>query len=71
MPLPLIALGPTLLNLQQNIDTGKIGGFTDDSHWCILQHIWDDKKSDHTPSDIHLVQLRNTAISPGNSDVFQ
>jgi len=40
-------------------------------HRRVLQHIRDDEKSDHTASDVDLVQLRYAAIAARDGDVPQ
>ena len=42
-----------------------------DVHWCILQHIRYDKEPNHTPSNVDLIQLRDSPIATCNSDILQ
>jgi len=59
IPLPLIALGPTRLNLippSCQLQT-RYSPVVAHSHRCILQHVRDDEETDHTASDVYLIQL--------------
>jgi hypothetical protein len=74
IPLPLIAFGPTRLNLHTqvfSVKKSKAYHYFKNSHWCILQHIWHDEEPNHTSPDIHLVQLRHPTIPASNSDILQ
>jgi len=74
IPRPLIALGPTRLNLAEMISFHKALTRPEDwgdLHWGILQHIGDNEKTDHAPSYIDLIELGDTAISASHRDVFQ
>jgi len=59
IPLPLMAFGPTRLNLiyPKHMRGTKYRGreCNDNSHRRVLQHVWDDEEPDHAPPDIHLV----------------
>lgn len=41
------------------------------SHWRVLQHVRHNEKSDHTSSDVHLIELANTPIAPSDSNPLQ
>ena len=72
IPLPLIALGPTRLNLVETSDHGSIYcGQIEDAHRGVLQHVWDNEESDHTSPDVHLIKLGHTAVSLGHSNILQ
>ena len=74
MPRPLIALGPTRLNLAEKISSYKVVGRPGDwgdLHWGILQHIWDNEKTDHASSNINLIKLGDAAISASHCDILQ
>jgi hypothetical protein len=69
-----MALGPTRLNLAEKISSYKaVGhpGVWGDIHWGILQHIWDNEKADHAPSNIDLIKLGDAAISASYCDILQ
>jgi len=38
-------------------------------HRRVLQHIWDDEKSNHAAPDVDLIQLRYATIAAGDCDV--
>ena len=74
MPRPRMALGPTRLNLAEKISSYKAvsrSGDWCDSHGGILQHIWDNEKTDHAPSNIDLIKLGDAAISTSHCDILQ
>jgi hypothetical protein len=54
IPLPLIALGPSRLNLMNDSVIAALARRVD-SHWCILEHVWNDEESDHAAPDVDLV----------------
>lgn len=57
IPLPLIAFGPTRLNLCIAITvSGQLNVIIAcDSHWRVLQHVGDNEEPDHTSPDIYLI----------------
>jgi hypothetical protein len=56
IPLPLIAFGPTRLNLCHMKNQYEIWTQSRmSSHWCILQHVWHDKEPNHTSPDVDLI----------------
>lgn len=74
IPRPLIALGPTRLNLAEMISFHKAISRPEDCgdlHWGILQHIGDNEETNHAPSYIDLIELGDAAISASHRDVFQ
>ena len=71
IPLPLIALGPTRLNLQEHVNEAQCDTGSRYPHWRVLQHIRHNEESDHASPDVHLVQLRYSTITSGNSDILE
>lgn len=43
----------------------------EDAHRSILQHIRDNKEANHAAPDVHLVELRNTAVAACDRDVLE
>ena len=67
-----MALGPTRLNLRcSNVRKQQWAKLIARIHGGILQHIGDNEKTDHAPSDVDLIKLGDTAIPSGNRDIFQ
>jgi hypothetical protein len=80
IPLPLIAFGPTRLNLPYrsisiNLMTMALAlegaGASDDVHRCILKHVWYNKESYHASSNVYLIQLRYTPVASSHRNVLQ
>lgn len=71
IPLPLMAFGPTRLNLIRTKVRRKMTSKKNHSHGGILQHIRYDKKANHTPSNVHLIKLWYTTIASCNCDISQ
>ena len=42
-----------------------------DLHRCILQHVGYNEKANHASSDVDLIELRDTSISLGYSDILE
>ena len=72
IPLPLMAFGPTRLNLRQTFSKSEEGDIRyGHEHRRILQHIRDDEESNHASTDVHLVQLRDASIASSHRDIPQ
>ena len=74
IPLPLIAFGPTRLNLVPTPSNEKLAYQVkqdEDLHWRILQHVRDNEESDHTSPDVHLIELGHTAIALRDGDLLE
>jgi hypothetical protein len=55
IPLPFIAFGPLRLNLEDYSVRKEIAQQPKNTHGSILEHIWNNKESDHTPPNVNLI----------------
>jgi len=74
IPRPFMALGPTRLNLSHRIGGQPVFANRqqiDYVHRRILQHVGNNEEANHAPSNVDLIQLRNSSVSSCHSDLLQ